>query len=115
MTNLYDKLVGIPWYRPERYDDARGRMADADSLPISYDVWREGAEQRENDIRRSGSSTERVNVDDDIFVTFCAERNLMLNSKFRMAFVGDRVAHGTKANVTDYENPFFRHGAKRRK
>ena len=114
MINLYEKLIGIPWFRPERYDAARARMADADRLPPTYDIWSQRAEQREHDVRREGSSVRRVYVDDDKFVTFCAERNLLLDGKSRSDFALAEVARSTKANVTDYENFGFRHGAKRR-
>jgi hypothetical protein len=60
MTRLYEQLIGIPWYGPGRYDEARARMADADRLPPTYDLWREGAEQREHQVRREGCNPRRV-------------------------------------------------------
>jgi hypothetical protein len=113
LTNLYDKLIGIPWFRPERYDAARARMADADRLPPTYDLWCEGAEKREQQVSREGSASRRVNVDDDRFVGFCAGRGYLLDSKARTRFALADTAHHTKANVTDYDHMWFRHGAKR--
>lgn len=115
MTNLYDQLIGIPWYRPERYDSARARMADRDSLPETYDVWLERAEQREQETRSAGHSVRRVNVDDDLFVIFCRERDILLDRKARSDFAVAEVARGTKANITDYMHTDFRHGALRKK
>lgn len=112
MTNLYDKLIGIPWFRPELYDSARVRMNDVDRLPPTYDLWLEGAKQREEQVRREGSSARRVNVDDDLFFSFCAERNLLVDAKARVAFAMAEVARGTKVNVSDYEKPGFWAGAK---
>lgn len=114
MTNLYDQLIGLPWYRPERYDEARSRMADSALLPESYDIWREGAEQREHDTHSSGATPLRVYVDDDGFVTFCAEKNLILDSKARMRYAAHKCL-SFKSNVADYEHPDFWPGAIRRK
>lgn len=111
MTNLYDQLVGIPWYRPERYHEARSRMTDAALIPASYNVWRQGAEKREHDTRSAGATPKRVYVDDDRFVIYCTARNLTLDSKARARYAADFCASTFKANVTDYANPGFRHGA----
>jgi hypothetical protein len=113
MTDLYDQFIGIPWFRRELYDNARITMADSASLPEIYDVWLERAEKREQQIRSSGATPNRVYVDDDQFVVFCRERNAVLDSKSRMNFAA-QWALGMKANVTDYEHPGFRHGAKRK-
>lgn len=112
MTDLYDKLIGIPWFRPERYDVARARMADVDRLPPVYDVWRQRAEEREEKVRREGNTPNRVNVDDDRFVDFCAERNQVLDGKARSNYALARTAGVNQKNVTDYDHPEFRHGAK---
>lgn len=112
MTGLYDNLCGVPWFRRERYDVARASMAAADRLPAGYDLWRERAEQREQDIRRAGGTPHRVNVDDDAFIAFCAGRGQLLDSKARMQFAA-AGCRGFQANVTDYENPLFRHGGRR--
>ena len=107
MTNRFDSLIGIPWYRPQRYNAARRRMADAALLPASYEVWLERAEQRENETRSSGATPNRVYVDDDVFATYCAEKNIVLDSKARARYAADFCASTFKANVPDYGNPGF--------
>ena len=114
MTDLYDQLIGIPWYRPERYNDARARMADAASLPESYNLWLERAEKREQETRTAGATPERVYVDDERFIAFCAEREIIRDGKARSRYAADWCRQ-SRANVTDYANPYFRHGAKQTK
>ncbi len=89
MTGLYRNGCMLPWFRRERYDEARARMADADRLPASFDEWLEHAERREQQRIRAGLSVHRVNVDDDLFVRFCAERHEPLDGNARMRFAAD--------------------------
>lgn len=107
MTDRYDSLIGIPWYRPERYDDARRRMADADLIPDSYDVWRERAEKREQDTVSAGKTPRRVYVDDDLFVDYCGVKNLILDGKARSQYALDFCTQVFKPNVADHSNPGF--------
>ncbi len=113
MTSLYDNLEGLPWFRPELYDDAIARMADAASFPVAYDLWLQRAVEREHELNRAGQATARVYVDDDLFVGYCRVKGFILDSAARKRFALQRVAEGAKANVTDYRNPGFRHGALR--
>ena len=115
MTNLYDTLIGVPWFRAENYDEARARMSDAAQLPETFEEWLSRAEERERNFHRTGVTVERVYVDDDRFIEFCGNSDQPLNSGARQKFAMTKVARSTKANLADYKNPLFRHGAARKK
>jgi hypothetical protein len=107
MTNRYSSLIGLPWYRPERYDQARSRMADGSLMPESYHVWLKRAEEREHETNRPGCATQRVYVDGDEFVTYCAGKNLVLDGKARTRYAADFCAQVFKANMADYNHATF--------
>lgn len=118
MTKLYGQLIGLPWFVESSYARVRAMMADADNLPASYDVWREGAEQGEKNTRGDGIATTRVHLDGNLlieFIEWCRVRDLPLDGKARHRFAKAFTVRSTKANLPDYDNPLFRHGAKHRK
>lgn len=113
MTKLYDSLFGIPWYHPELYAAARLRLADAVLLPESYNVWLEGAHEREEKARRAPAAPMRVYVDGDELLAFCADKGLVVDRASAQRYAQAFCAR-FKANQTSYAAPWFRHGAKRK-
>lgn len=71
------------WYSPEQYAEVKTMMEDADLLPDAYALWREGAEQREEQARRGGALVVRVPFDPAEFRRFCAHRKIPLDTKAR--------------------------------
>ena len=115
MTGRYDSLIGIPWFRPDRYDAARLRMTDADRLPPAYADWLMMAEQRERREAQAGHTTLRVYVDDDTFLAFCREKGVAPDSPARSRYAANHHAGHIKAAVASYRHPGFWPGPKPRR
>jgi hypothetical protein len=111
MTRLYDQLIGVPWFRRDRYDEAKARMADPESLPATYDDWLTKALKREAFTHSNRETPNRVLVDDDEFFNYCLAMGAPPNRVWRSRYALERTRYNG-ANVPLYEHPTFNYGAK---
>ena len=91
MSTSPGAVVGIAWYRPERYNRVREVMADGISFPKTHASWSQKAGRMERELGRQGFAPERVEVDPDEFARWCAGRELAPDSAARDAFVQERL------------------------
>ena len=85
-------VVGIAWYRPERYDQVREVMADGISFPKTHASWRQKAARMERELRRQGMAPVRVEIDPDRFAAWCQDHDAAPDSEARDRFVRETVA-----------------------
>jgi hypothetical protein len=88
--------MGIPWYRREDYPRVLDIMADRDSLPPTFEVWRKLAGQVESDAKRRGLVVVRAVIDPDTFVAWCRARSLNVDANARVRFGNEAVAAAVK-------------------
>ncbi|NLD53377.1 MAG: hypothetical protein GX652_01780 [Burkholderiaceae bacterium] len=91
MSTSTGTVVGIAWYRPERYDRVREVMSDGISFPKTHASWRQKASRMERELGRQGFSPQRVDVDPDEFARWCSVRDVAPDSAARDAFVRERL------------------------
>jgi hypothetical protein len=92
MSTSSGAVVGIAWYRPERYERIREVMADGVSFPKTHASWGLKARRMERELRRQGFEPARVDVDPDEFARWCAGRDIAPDSAARDGFVQERLA-----------------------
>ena len=92
MSTSTGAVVGIAWYRPERYDRIREVMADGISFPKTHASWRQKAGRMERELRRQGLEPVRVDIDPDAFSRWCSEQAVAPDSEARDRFVRAAVA-----------------------
>jgi len=87
-------VVGIAWYRPDKYEQVVALMADGASFPKTYASWRQKAVRMERELNRQGSRPVRVELDPGVFADWCRDRQMLTDSGARARFVADAVAGG---------------------
>lgn len=80
------KIVGIPWFRPDGYDAARAMMTDGADLPARYSDWLLQAETVLEEAEAAGHRALKVPIDAREFPTWCRARNLAPDAKSRVRF-----------------------------
>ncbi len=66
--------VAVAWYDAAQWAKLKRVAQDADGLDDSYEDWRRGAERLERDLRHKGIEIQRVYIDVDALVGWCASR-----------------------------------------
>lgn len=84
--------VGIAWYRREDYHRILDVMADAHRLPPTYESWLKAAEQGIRQLEAAGHVTVKVQLDPDLFVTWCRQRDLNVDARARIAYASEAAA-----------------------
>jgi hypothetical protein len=79
-------IAGLPWFSEDDFARARSLLADAASLPETYDAWLRGAETAERDLREQGHHPIRVAIVPDDFAEWCRKRGLATNATARREF-----------------------------
>lgn len=62
---------GIPWFSPENYARIREIVIDHEDLPLSFDDWRERAENQKSYWNRRNDLAVPVDIDPDQYVAWC--------------------------------------------
>ncbi len=83
--------VGFAWYRPQQWQRVRDISDDAEDLTDTYLEWLELAEERFNDLRRSGLHVEKVDVDSEQLILWCNDRGLKINGKSRSRYAAEKL------------------------
>lgn len=84
-------VIGVAWYQREHWDRLKRIADDSADLDESYDEWKKNANSGINEIRSAGKTAQRVNVDIDELISWCAENNKSLNSAARAQFVSEKL------------------------
>jgi hypothetical protein len=69
-----DTVVAIAWYRADQWDRLRATSAVPDELEDTHAEWHDLAERKLKELRELGVNIERVEIDVDQLVTWCADR-----------------------------------------
>jgi hypothetical protein len=85
------KVIGIPWYREEDYDQLRAMFDDGVKLPDTYAAWLVRAEKGLEESRAQGFRAVKVNLDPHEFTVWCREHGQKLDAAARIRFAGERA------------------------
>jgi hypothetical protein len=85
-------IVGMAWYRPAEYRQAREVMADADELPRTYSEWLKKAKRVERGLRAKGTAVTHVIVEPETFLAWCAQTGAVADAEARSEFASAEVA-----------------------
>ncbi|MGE3923383.1 MAG: hypothetical protein AB7G13_10670 [Lautropia sp.] len=91
MSPTPTRLVGIAWYRMDRYARAIEAFSDGIAFPKTHAAWRQKAVRMERELKRQGSVPVRIEIDPDAFVAWCAARGLAPDSVARNRFIAETV------------------------
>jgi hypothetical protein len=84
-------ITGIAWYRREQWARLREVSVDGASLDERYDDWRRRAEGNLRELRGSGVTIRRVDVDVDELLRWCRASGRAVDGPARAAFVAQRL------------------------
>lgn len=91
-------ITGIAWYRPEQWQRLRQVASDRGDLEERYEEWLTLASQKLAELKQAGFRIEKMEVDVEELLSWCAVRGLPVDASARSQFVADklRVAHISK-------------------
>ncbi len=87
-----ERVIGVPWYRPERYAELRALFADQDEFPPTWERWRRRAQYGIGMLERGGFQVYRVPVEPAEFLDWCASHDLTPDSRARVMYADAWVA-----------------------
>jgi hypothetical protein len=93
--------VAFAWYTPAQWARLRELAADPEALDPSFAAWLANAERVEAEFTRRGVAIERVLVDVDAVVGWCARRKRRLDSAARSEFVAEHLRKRAAARSRD--------------
>ena len=93
MSLFTGKRVAQCWYSAGDYEEIKAAMEDGHQLPREYADWLEGAEDREQHVRRQDGTPVRVPFDLAEFKRFCAHFGVPLNTETRSKFAAMKAEH----------------------
>lgn len=82
---------GIAWFRREQWDRLREVSTDGESLEATYEEWKLNATQRFDELTDSGLTLQKVDIDVEALVAWCAERNLALDGEARSHYTAFKL------------------------
>ena len=85
-------VVGLVWVREEDYAAFRALFADADKMPETWKGWLKAAEKTEQQHLGQGYLVERVYIDPDTFVDWCAAHGCSVDAEGRRYFIATYLA-----------------------
>jgi hypothetical protein len=86
----------MSWYRADDYPKILRIMIDSDCLPQTFREFERKAETGFREMTAKGHVVERVYIDPDEFVAWCAERGVELDTRARQRFCAEFVARKYK-------------------
>lgn len=79
-------VLGVPWFQRKDYARILEVMADAHSLPRSFNAWQVHAEKVCRDVARLGSEAFPVVIEPEQFLEWCRSRDIRPDGKARAEF-----------------------------
>lgn len=89
---MQPEFIGMTWFHRKDYKKLRQLFIDGDKFPLLYDQWLKKAEKGFNEIRRRGSTVEKVYFDPETFPAWCNERAMDIDARARSAFINEFMA-----------------------
>lgn len=80
------KVIGIPWFKPDSYGAARSMMADGPNLPEQHGDWLREAEAVRVEAEEAGHNVLKVIIEPKEFSLWCRARNVTPDAKARVRF-----------------------------
>jgi len=80
------RIIGIPWFKPGSYAEARAVMSDGAGLPEQYGAWLSEAEGVRAQVEQAGHHVLKVMVEPKDFSHWCRARNIPPDAKARVRF-----------------------------
>ncbi len=92
MSELPITIVGMVWYRREDWPKLKAIFADTERFQRGYDGWLEAAEEGFQSRIAQGQAVEKVYINPDDFVAWCAAAGMDVDGKARNRFVNESLA-----------------------
>jgi hypothetical protein len=89
LARRYPKLsrgAVFPWYTPDGWTKLRAAAADRDNLHDTFDEFEHASGARISDLVAAGHQVEKVVIDVDALITWCAAKRRPLDSSARHVF-----------------------------
>ncbi len=90
--------VGVPWFTAETWPRLLEVVDDADLMPATYEEWIALVEPRFAQHRADGAPVERVYIEPDELVEWCAVSDLPVDARGRSAFAAVVMARRDRAH-----------------
>jgi hypothetical protein len=89
-------VAGIPWYARKNWPALKAVLADASTLPETFEEWRRAMAAVESQMRHEGFVVERVDIDPETFPQWCKSQGLITDERARDRFAAEtaRERHG---------------------
>ena len=84
-------VVGVAWYSRATWTELRARAPDAADLENTYENWLDVFHRGFAQVQAAGVRPERVEVDLQAFVAWCAPTGRPLDSAARAEFVSEQL------------------------
>lgn len=82
-------VTGIAWYSRKNWPALKTILADASTLPDTFDEWRRSAAALESRMRHEGFIVERVDIDPETFPQWCKSQGLISDDRARSRFASE--------------------------
>lgn len=76
----------LAWYQPQSWTDLKATAADADDLEDTYHEWRANAESTFKKLRRQGMRLEKVVIDIEALLAWCATQGHIPDANARSLY-----------------------------
>ena len=83
---------GIAWYAPRDWRALRDAAVDPEELETSYDEWLQRCTSSCAELAVDGIAVERVRVDAEELIRWCAEQRLPLDAQARTRFASHKLS-----------------------
>ena len=81
------KVIGVVWFNDElTYRKALAIFTDAESMPATFADWEALVRRQCAEIKGSGNSALRADIDPETFTVWCHLHGFLANSQGRSAF-----------------------------
>lgn len=84
-------VTGVAWYRPEQWSRLLEVAADAGGLDQSYEDWHRRATARFEELTRAGFRLERVDVDVERLLAWCAVQGRPVDNAARAEYAAKQL------------------------
>ncbi|WP_119388744.1 hypothetical protein [Taklimakanibacter lacteus] len=84
-------IIGIPWFKRKDWVALKAIFADAHALHDTYEEWRSSVRKVEHRMREEGHLIERIDLEPESFVQWCALRGLRTDAKARASFASEKA------------------------
>lgn len=81
------KKYGVPWYSPDSWPRLKATAVDPEVMKDTYEEWRVSAESTLKALCRRGVWLEKVEIDIDALLAWCAAQDRAIDAAARYAYV----------------------------